>query len=208
MKTLQARAYTKTLAERVDRAAGQRIVDSGILKAGDMLGYFNIDPQGDYGGAPQYSHSTMFVGKIATADDGRITCHTKSRFAGLSPHEDRWWLSASYTYTFIHVGMDDPRPTASLAGWWRVPYNGTTYYYLVAADGHARWTSEAPTSSTARLDVPEGTAYWFQQGPNVTFTWRRSGTVEVWTPGSKPGEYNVSENGAPPGGKATKIFDR
>jgi hypothetical protein len=206
IRILQARAYTKTLAERVTRVAGQRIVNSGILKPGDMLGYFNIDPRGDYGGAPQYSHSTMYVGKLDGADDGRITCHTKSRFAGLSPHEDRWWLSASYTYTFIHIGMDDPAPTAALAGWWRIPYRGTTFYYLVTADGHAGWTLDAPSSSHARLDVPDGKAYWFQSGARITFIWRSSGTVEVWSPGAKPNEYDVKENDDTAGGTATKIF--
>lgn len=206
VKTLQSRAYTKTLAEQVDRAAGQRIVDSGILEPGDMLGYFNIDPNGDYGGAAQYSHSAMFVGKISSDDDGRITCHTKSRFGGLSSTEDCWWLSDSYKYTFIHIGMDDPRPAAALAGWWSVPRSGTTGYCLVSADGHARWTSEAPASPAARLDAPEDTAYWFQQGDCITFTWRRSGTVAVWAAGASAGAYDVSENGAPTGGTAAKLF--
>ncbi len=206
VQTLQARTYTKTLAERVPRVAGQRIVDSGILAAGDMIGYFNVDPRGDYGGAPQYSHSTMYVGKISSADDGRITCHTKSRFAGLSFHEDRWWLSASYSYTFIHIAMDDPAPTASIGGWWRVPYGGTTYYYLVADDGHAGWTLDAPKAPSTRLDVPDGKAYWFQKGTSITFVWRKTGTVEVWTPGAKPNEYAVKENDDAVGGTATKLF--
>ncbi len=51
---LTARGDTKVLAERVSRERGQGIVDTGILKRGDMLGYFNINPDGDYNGKRQY----------------------------------------------------------------------------------------------------------------------------------------------------------
>jgi len=48
--TLQAKSNTKTLCEQVSKEGGQRVIDSGIFKPGDMIGYFNIDPKGDYGG--------------------------------------------------------------------------------------------------------------------------------------------------------------
>jgi hypothetical protein len=89
---IKGRSDVKVLAEQVTRAQGQRVVDTGLLKKGDMVGYFNIDPEGDYGGKRQYSHSTMYVGKLNPADDGRITCHTKSRFEGLSAYPDQWHL--------------------------------------------------------------------------------------------------------------------
>ena len=81
---LQSLQNTKTLGEKVDPVAGQRIVDSGIFKPGDMIGYFNIDPNGDYDGARQYAHSGMYAGKINGSKDGAITCHTICRFPGKS----------------------------------------------------------------------------------------------------------------------------
>ena len=44
---LQARSDTKTLAEKIPQERGQLIVDTGIFKQGDMIGYFNVDPAGD-----------------------------------------------------------------------------------------------------------------------------------------------------------------
>ena len=64
----------------MDQTAGQRVIDSGIFKPGDMIVYFNIDPHGDYGGAKQYAHSGMFAGKRGGDTEGKITCHTICRF--------------------------------------------------------------------------------------------------------------------------------
>src|ERR1700694_2161795 len=56
--TLQARSDTKTLCERVSRERAQRVINTGIFQKGDMLGYFNVSPTGDFGGRREYSHST------------------------------------------------------------------------------------------------------------------------------------------------------
>jgi hypothetical protein len=96
---LKGRGDTKVLAERVTRERGQGIVDTGILKKGDMLGYFNISPEGDYGGRRQYSHGTMFIGKIRAGDEGRITCHTKrgSAVCRPSPTSGIWTIPRTST---------------------------------------------------------------------------------------------------------------
>lgn len=207
VNTLQARADTKTLAEKVTRDRGQKIVDTGIFKNGDMIGYFNVDPAGDYGGARNYSHSTMYAGKLDAADAGRVTCHTISRFPGLSFVEDRWFLHDGYTYTFIHFSSDDPIPNpavaTALSGWWKVEYAGRTEYYYIYKDGRARYTTRVPKSS-GELHGPDGTAYWFPELNKVTFIWRKSGTLEVWTAGMSAREYKITVNGTP--GKSTKMF--
>jgi len=110
---LQAMSDTITLAEKVSKAQAQRVIDTGWFKPGDMIGYFNISPHGDYGRANSYTHSTMFVGKIDTGgnpdskDSGRITCHSNSRF-GHQYWDEEWWLHDTYTYTLIHFKSDDP----------------------------------------------------------------------------------------------------
>jgi len=204
VNTLQARSDTKTLCERVPTDAGQRVVDSGIFKPGDMIGYFNIDPKGDYGGLKQYAHSTMYVGKIAGKKDGGVTCHTICRFPGKSWVEDSWWLQppGHYTYTLIHFSQDDPAPApgplSALTGWWQLDYQGKTEYYLIHRGGTVAYTKKAPAKGQAVVHAPEGTAYWFMApSGEITFIWRKTGTVEVWTPVGKG--YRSRINGAIPG---------
>ena len=209
VNTLQSLPNTKTLCEKVVKEAGQRVIDSGVFKPGDMVGYFNIDPAGDYGGAKQYSHSAMYAGKIGGKTDGGITCHTICRFPGRSWVEDSWWLKppGHYTYTLIHFSDDDPTPdpvkAAALPGWWQLDYAGRTEYYLMRS-GSVTYTRKAPTTGQTTVHLPEGTAYWFM-APNgeITFTWRKSGTVEIWTPAG--GGYTSKINGATPG-VLTKLF--
>ena len=210
VNTLQQLANTKTLCERVPREAGQRVIDSDVFKPGDMVGYFNIDPAGDYGGKKQYSHSAMYVGKIGGSTDGGITCHTICRFPGRSWVEDSWWLKppGHYAYTLIHFSDDDPSPdpvkAAALPGWWQLDYSGRTEYYLMQA-GSATYTKRAPTKGQTVVHVPEGTAYWFMAANGeITFAWRKSGTVEVWTPVAGGG-YTSKINDATPG-VLTKLF--
>lgn len=182
---------TKVLCEQVPTEAGQRVIDSGIFKPGDMIGYFNIDPHGDYGGKKQYTHSTMYVGKIGGKTDGGVACHTICRYPGRTQAgvEDSWWLypPKKKVYTLIHVASDDPPPNAAraqaLVGWWRLDYAGKTEYYLVQKDGTAQYTLKAPHKGQTQATAPAGSAYWFMDpGGAITFIWRKTGTVEVWTP--------------------------
>jgi hypothetical protein len=216
VRLLQTRADTRTLAERVSRAQGQNIVNSSVLKEGDFIGYFNISPHGDFGGARQYSHSTMYVGKIAVGGGaalGRVTCHTKSRFGGLTPPviNDEWHLDSDhYQYTFIHFSDDDITRSSinneDLVGWWRI--SGASPIFQYNDDrGRAYFTFQEPMSANAHLGAQE-TAYWFLQGttPDIVFTWRKTGTVDVWQRAIAAGVgYDVTTNGVP-GRSATRIF--
>jgi len=204
VNALQARSNTKTLCERVPKEAGQRVIDTGIFKPGDMIGYFNVDPKGDYGGRREYAHSAMYVGKIGGKTDGGITCHTICRFPGRSWVEDSWWLKppGHYTYTLIHFSDDDlapnPGKTDALAGWWRLDYSGKTEYYLIQKTGSAQYTKRAPLKGERLVRAPEGSAYWFMAvSGEIAFMWRKTGTVEVWTP-NRTG-YKSMINGATPG---------
>jgi hypothetical protein len=108
---LKRRPDTKVLAERVTQERGQRIVDSGIFKRVDMLGYFNIDPRGDYGGRRQYSHSTMFVGKIRSGDVGRITSTRSRAFRDFHPFRTSGIcrMPPTLTRSFTSLGTIVPR---------------------------------------------------------------------------------------------------
>lgn len=210
VKKLLPLPNAKILCERVPKEAGQRVIDSDVFKPGDMIGYFNIDPKGDYGGAKQYSHSAMYVGKIGGKKDGGVCCHTICRFPGRSWVEDSWWLKppGKFIYTLIHFSDDDPPPNpvkaAALPGWWQLDYSGRTEYYLMEA-GSATYTKQAPTRGQTVVHLPEGTAFWFMDTTgDITFTWRKTGTVEVWTP-VPGGGFTSQINGAIPG-VLTKLF--
>ncbi len=185
---LQARSDTKTLCEQVSRDRAQQVIDTGIFKKGDMIGYFNVDPHGDFGGRRTYTHSTMFVGKVGSKSEGNVTCHTVARFPGKSWVNDAWWLHNGYTYTLIHFSNDDPPPHSTrtpIDGWWKLEYAGRTEYYCVLKDGRARYTRSAPRSTKETLAAGDGSAYWFPDvGGSVTFIWKSTGTVEVWSPDS------------------------
>ena len=188
ISALQARRDTKTLGEKVTRKQGQVIVNSGVLKEGDIIGYFqvNSDSGGDYGGARRYTHSTMYTGKLDSTDDGRVTCHTKSRFKGKGWF-DKWWLhDGQYAYTFIHFSSDDtPSPlAASLEGYWEVKIGGGTAWFHVERWGTAHWLKRRPTSKNETLTAAAWTdkAYWFKTGGLITILWRNTGLMFVWTP--------------------------
>ncbi len=205
VRKLQARGDTKTLCEKVSTAAAQRVVDSGIFDKGDMVGYFNIDPKGDYSGARRYTHSTMYVGKVD--GKGRITCHTKSRF-GKAYYDDEWFLhDGSYTYTLIHMAGDDlpPKPATAtrLDGWWTVTYSSRTEYYKFEPTGSVRYTLLKPKSKTHPI-AASGSAYWFERGTELVVTWRATGTVERWALSTSGDTIPITVNGV--AGSATKLF--
>lgn len=203
INTLQSKSNTKTLCEKVPTGAGQRVIDSGIFQPGDMIGYFNIDPKGDYGGAKQYAHSTMYIGKLGADKEGKITCHTICRFPGRSWAEDRWWLKppGHYTYTLVHISDDDlppdPAKAKALSGWWKLVYSGRTEYYLIQPTGSAKYTKTPPKKGQTTI-LADGSAYWFRAAAGeITFIWRSTGTVEVWKPDGSG--YKSLINGVIPG---------
>jgi len=201
----QARSDTKTLGEKVAKDKGQLIVNSGVFKKGDMIGYF--EKKGVYG------HSAMYAGKLNDDDSdvGRITCHSVCRFPGLSDNSDNSWdLGQDYRYTFIHFSNDDPHAASSLTGvltgWWRVEFSGKTKFYFIHKDGRAHSTRRAPTEKTPELHVGDDSAYSFEGPDGITFTWRLSGDVEVWSKGEDDREFDIQLNDDDSTGKATKLF--
>lgn len=210
LMALRESAVPKTLAERVSRDAGQAIINAGLLKPGDMIGYF-----ADGG----YQHSAMFTGKLNTqsgADEGHVTCHTKSRFMGKTPQAvpDKWFLSnPDYQFTLVHIPDDAEThrsPLADkLAGWWQVEQKSTTVFLFVAADGTAVRTATAPKNGRApavgRADSP---GYWFAGATEAKFCFRADGsvmTMKVLQNGQSAADVFIARSGP---AKATRLsFD-
>ena len=205
---LQARSDTKTLAEVVPREAAQRVIDTDLFKPGDMIGYFNISPTGDYGGKQDYTHSTMYVGKDPAKKKGRVTCHSKSRFMDRY-HDDEWFLDAGdYKYTLIHIASDDPPLNKAtqdrLKGWWTVQYGANKEYYHFAANGTVQFTNHEPKKDTPHVQVPMGHAYWLEKGDLVFVFWKQWGVVDVLNLATKGPKVPFSEDGVT--GSATRLF--
>jgi hypothetical protein len=182
-RRLLERSDARVLCENVGKLAGQRVIDSGLFKPGDVIGYCNVRA-----GATQCGHLAVYVGKIGDARDGGVSCHTFCRFPGKSQAENSWWQrpEGHYAYTLIHFVSDDPVPDAErlkrLVGWWRVEYLARTEYYLVEKDGTAAYTTRPPAKGQTSLVGAEGKAHWFMTpGRTITFVWRK-GMVEEWSP--------------------------
>jgi hypothetical protein len=197
-------AQTKTLIEKGDQKAGQRIVDAGLLKLGDAVIYYTRVPSGE--SKVGYHHSAMYVG------DGGITCHSVCRYKGLGDSsDDEWHLNdgAVFTYTFIHFSSDDLAASDvanALTGWWKVEYGGKTTFTFFWSDGKASRSRTAPRSAADRPHAGDP-AYWFQFQGSVKFAWKGTGDVEEWTISGTGKDMTVSSgsmNGI--SGNVTKVF--
>jgi hypothetical protein len=170
---------TKVLALKCSKTEGQKIVDSGVFKPGDLVAYYTEAKN-------RYTHTAMFVGwQTKKPDDpGGITCHTTCRFQGQpGSSDDTWFLHDTHSYTLIHFAEDDvaiPAATLNwLPGWWKA---GDEYYF-VGENGRAHSTRTKPLRREQRLGASAAVGYYFEGDGNIVFVWRLAGgrvRVEQW----------------------------
>lgn len=164
--------FVKTLAEKVPRAAAQAVIHAGLLRIGDMIGYFTKG---------NYSHSAMYTGVYQGV--GRVTCHTRSRFMGKTPKGgiDAWYLvNPNYLFTLLHIAYRTPPPMGqTLAGWWTVTGTGLTEHWHLTADGRAMRTRNAPQGPKPRVaaDPTDSRGYWFEEHGRLQLVWRKDGAL-------------------------------
>lgn len=175
---LQARADTKTLAERVPLDRAQRIMDTGMMQVGDVIAYFK---------AGIYQHMAVRVEK-----DG-MSCHTWSRYAANVPG-DNWKLDHEhYLYTFIHFSSDDPPPstTAQLSkGWWEAKTASGKWFYYLRPNGSCVWSPRQPSGAAVPARDPEREGYWFERGNQLLIIWNATGSVEIYDFGALASDYD------------------
>jgi hypothetical protein len=69
-----------------------------------------------------------------------------------------------------------------LAGWWKVVWRGTDYFYYFDRTWQVKWTQTAPGSTAQPLMVGNDTgSVSMERDLIVTVTWSGSGTVEKFT---------------------------
>ncbi len=179
-------ASTKTLALKAKQDQGQKVIDSGILKPGDLIAYYTKARK-------RYTHTAMFVGRQAggAQDPGGITCHTVCRFEGLTEawngfSDDSWFLDQEkgLLYTLIHFSEDDSEISAAtlkwLPGWWQAGTN----FYCVLENGRAYSTYFKPEDTNQKLMASPSSGHYFEVDEEVVFIWPKpAGAVQVerWT---------------------------
>jgi hypothetical protein len=203
---IKNKALTAVLAERTTKNQGQKIIDSGIFKPGDVVGYYDEAKS-------RYHHSAMYTGpENCTEDDvtGGITCHTRCRYGGktwdwTNRNDDAWYISDDLEpFTLIHFVEDDSKLSiGSLVGWWKF---GSSFYWI-SLDGTATSTLVAPQAKGDRPIHPEWSARLFQLGDQVVFIWRKKGLIQVekWRVGmsNQPTKTVKTEDGI---AKANRLF--
>jgi hypothetical protein len=160
---------TKTLALKATREQGQKVVNSGVFKPGDLIAYFTKTKG-------RYTHTAMFVGnQTSSADDpGGITCHTVCRFEGLSQawngaSDDAWFLHGGLSYSLIHFSEDDADISSTtrrwLPGWWKIGRD----FYFVLDNGHAFSTTTKPTKASQKLLAGNSVGHYFESDQDIIF---------------------------------------
>jgi len=159
---------TKVLGLKVPVDRARRVMDTGMVKQGDVIAYW---------GQVDYEHMAVRV------EAKGISCHTFSRYDG-RPFGDTWELKQEdYRYTFIHFSADDPDPSGNMLasnGWWVATAAGDEYYYYLLPNGRIHWTDHKPMTLVEPAADAKRAGYWFDMGGQLLIIWRATGSVEKY----------------------------
>jgi hypothetical protein len=202
--SLMRASYTKVLAKQVHHEEGQKIIDSGLMKPGDVIGIYRDKTSTHHGMKNRYGHSMMYTGSanslnndpasLGIGETGGITCHSSCRYGGLTQRvmgdsDDMWYIGEEIgeTYTLIHFTLDDPPLKAGpLYGWWKVEQGSATWYCFVALNGAAHAVRIAPRSKHQHPHNAVARAKLLPTDGGVTFVWWEAGgkiRIERWAIG-------------------------
>jgi hypothetical protein len=167
---LRRRHDTKTLARKVIPERAKLIVNSGIVKPGDLI---------FYGIPDEDRHSSIYLGA------GQVATHTWSDHAKLAKSPNDWTIHLRdprhKLVTVIHFSFDDARNLSSstMIGWWTVTWMGQIYYYHFDAKGHVGYVRHQPGKSLSVFPHNQ-VGYWFETFADVKICWTMTGTFEVF----------------------------
>ena len=187
MNLVQSRSDTRTLAKLTDALNAKRILESGIVRDGDLI---------FYGKSGAIHHSAIVL------DQTSITCHTMSRHPSTWDKAFNLGAKDGWRYTIVHfVATDDPAPIGThgtdLPGWWTIQFEGRDYYYYFDKEsGRVIWTLKKPVSANAKVFDVQGRGYWFDVDGVVTICWTSSGSTEKVTLSSDGKSLSGSHNDA------------
>ena len=189
LSLLRGLGETKTLGLTISKDNAERIIDSGIMKFGDVL-IFSHDRQ-------THNHCTVYLG------NGKIAMHTHSNHPDDPQWSGLWNLSANRNHplvTLIHFGQDDSLTTAAswLPGWWKVTRQGITRHYYFDKNGRVGYSKQQPANSQRPILAPEGKGYWFDSISKIKICWTTTGDLEEFSAdGGKAGNMRGTWNDSP-----------
>lgn len=171
VQAVRARADTRTLGLEVPLAAGDRIMNTGVMQFGDLIAYFHADRSGHRG----YAHSAVYTGRDSRDNaTHRISCHTVARFDGFFDGAT-WNIDPrpEWRFTLVHF-TDEAFPPIPQPLRLTVTRGGRGEVYDFKPGGKiARGPATARTFGTR----PEDNGYWFTRGFTVFVFWPRTGEV-------------------------------
>jgi hypothetical protein len=166
---LRGLADTKTLAKTVAASDAQAIIDSGLMKVGDVIVYTE---------GTHHHHGVVYMG------NGTVAMHTFANHPDHPKLHGEWTLGdASQLVTLIHFGRDDAAILANspLLGWWSVLRGGVPEFYYFDKAGHVGSTKRSPLKLNQPLYTPDRRGYWFLEATKLRICWTDTGALEVFT---------------------------
>jgi hypothetical protein len=191
---LRDASFTKTLAYSVDVSTAERIINSGIMKVGDIVAFCTASKT-----FSPHGHSTVFMGS------GKVCNHTHlnhSSYTGGGIYGHGVWKPYADPITghprviLIHFDEGDASVAgSSMIGWWQTTWMGTAYYYYFAGTGRVKYVTIKPTSLKQEPYSPQGKGYWFETGAQVKICWTETGSYEVYNRTAGSSSMNGTCNG-------------
>ncbi len=178
VKTLKARSDVQTLAEFVDFSLAKRIVQSGVMKRGDIIAY------GTAAKNFSHAHAVIYMGNNQVCNHTHLNHPSFTGGNDLDTHGN-WERYATtgtgHTRVLLFHFKDDVPVSAqsSMLGYWSVTWRGKTYYYYFEASGRVSYSSHTPANKKQAPADFEGRGYWFENGGAIKMSWTKTGTLET-----------------------------
>jgi hypothetical protein len=166
----------------VDLDTARRVVETGILKPGDVIAY-----AGTNRAYVPHGHSVVYIGNKAVANHTRLNHPAFKGYEGGSGNWERYATPSRKhpLVSVIHFNDDQVSPRERLLqGWWKIIFSSGQefYYFFEDFPAHCKvwWTRQAPLNSKK---APPGDrnrqGYWFDRGGSgFVNCWSSTGSVE------------------------------
>lgn len=182
LENIAATGKAKTLAQLTDKERAGRILQSGIMKPGDVLAFGKA--------GKGHKHSALYLG------DEKIAMHTYINHPDLinnllvkqnpaTGKKTNWETAANDAHplvTLVHFSYDDLLLLNSPRfGWWKVEWRGQNYFYYFDKNGRAGYIKQKPKNTKQPPLYLDGSGFWFELGTNLVICWTATGNLEVFS---------------------------
>ncbi|HET7544399.1 MAG TPA: hypothetical protein VFK05_31225 [Polyangiaceae bacterium] len=179
VRTLQGRSDVQTLAEFVDFSLAKRIVQSGVMKEGDIIAFGTAAKNFSHG------HAVVYMGNNQVCNHTHLN-HPEFTGGNELDTKGNWerysTTGTGHTRVLLFHYKDDLAVSARspTLGYWSVSWRGHTYYYYFEGSGRISYTSHAPTDKAHAPAAVDGKGYWFDNSGAIKICWTKTGTLETF----------------------------